>query len=467
MKKKLVNLVLTGVLAISMLAGCGSTSSTSGTGASATSSSEKTAADTSSTEVSTASTTSDVQEDTASSDLYSGNPVTIRMMIWGNADDYTPSNDALLARFPEIAKKVDFSIELGGSGDADVAEKFRLMLASGEELPDLIRLNYTQFPEFADAGVLYDMTDAVELYEDDILDAAKQLMTYDGTTYAVIHEIKPKVWFYRSDMFEKAGIDVNSVNTLDDFISAAQTFNEKFPDSYIENYGTPLNNYDLMMMLCATGGTFCDEDGNYHCSTDEGVRQAFENLKKLHDCDAFSPDVEWSADWQADFANDKLASQLIGGWMKDHLMNWTPENAGKWAMATWPDEIAPGSEAGGGIWVVPKDAPHAELAADLIAKYAYDPDVRKDIYDLTGKIPPLKSASKDEYYLKSDYFGDTSAYFEAMNTFSVYPYNPSSSQEIPIVGQYLTDYLNGVKTLDDALQACDQDLTNQIGNPYQ
>jgi len=137
-------------------------------------------------------TTEAKTDDAATSDLYSGEPITMRMMIWGNADDYTPSNEALLKQFPEMDAKVDFSIELGGSGDADVAEKFRLMLASGEELPDLIRLNYTQFPEFADAGVLYDLSDAIAPYVDDIIPAAQQLMTWNGGTYAVPHEEKPE-----------------------------------------------------------------------------------------------------------------------------------------------------------------------------------------------------------------------------------------------------------------------------------
>lgn len=391
----------------------------------------------------------------------------LREMVWGNIGDYTPSNDAFLEECPDIAEKVEITVELGGGGDADVAEKFRLMLASGEELPDLIRLNYTQFAEFADAGVLYDLTEAVEPYEADIMDSAKELMKYDGTYYAVIQEIKPKVWFYRSDIFEECGIDVSQVKTLDDFIEAGNTIREKYPDSFIENYGTPLNNYDMTMMLCATDGTFCDEEGNYQCASDEGVRAAFENLKKLKDSGAFSDLVEWSADWQAAFSGDTLISQLTGGWMKDHLMNWTPENSGKWAVAPWPEEIAKGSESGGGIWVIPKDAPHAELAAEVIARFAYDPQVRKDVYDLTGKIPPLVSASEDEYYLSSEYFGDMSGYFEALEQFSVYPYNPSSSQEITIVGGYLTQYLDGAMDLDKALEAADSDLQNQIGNPYE
>ena len=247
--------------------------------------------------------------------------INMTMMVWGNVDDYIPSNEVLMEKFPELAEKINLNVELGGSGDSDVAEKLRLMLASGEELPDLIRLNYTQFPEFAEAGVLYDLSDAIAPYEDDIIDAAKTLMTYDGSYYAVPQEVKPKVWLYRKDIFDDCGVNPDEIKTVDDFLEAAATIHEKYPDSYIENYGTPLNNYDLTMMLCATGGTFCDEDGNYHCATDEGVKTAFENLKKLHDSENLSDIVEWSADWQAGFANDVLVSQLIGGWMKDHLMD--------------------------------------------------------------------------------------------------------------------------------------------------
>ena len=54
-----------------------------------------------------------------------------------------------------------------------------------------------------------------------------------------------------------------------------------------------------------------------------------------------------------------------------------------------------------------------------------------------------------------------------METFSVYPYSPSFSQEITIVSQYLTEYLNGTMDLDTALSNADADLMNQIGNPYQ
>ena len=35
-------------------------------------------------------------------------------------------------------------------------------------------------------------------------------------------ELKPRVWYYRSDIFEEAGIDVSQIKTTDDFIEAGK-----------------------------------------------------------------------------------------------------------------------------------------------------------------------------------------------------------------------------------------------------
>lgn len=116
MKRKALAAIMAFTMACGMLVGCGSGDSSSSSESSDASGSNASAAE--------------AQEE--SSDLYAGDKVTLRVMIWGNADDYTPSFDILKNDISEVGDKVDFSIELGGSGDSDVAEKFRLMLASGK-----------------------------------------------------------------------------------------------------------------------------------------------------------------------------------------------------------------------------------------------------------------------------------------------------------------------------------------------
>ena len=107
------------------------------------------------------------------------------MMVFPSTENYETINEKFLEQNPDLAEKVDFEVQLGGSGDGDVADKLRLALTSGENVPDIVRLNYTQLPEFAKAGVLYPLGDYIAEYEDKIIDAAKSIMKYDGTYYAL------------------------------------------------------------------------------------------------------------------------------------------------------------------------------------------------------------------------------------------------------------------------------------------
>ena len=329
----------------------------------------------------------------------SGEKTTLSMMVFPSTENYETINAKFLEQNPDLAEKVDFEVQLGGSGDGDVADKLRLALTSGENVPDIVRLNYTQLPEFAKAGVLYPLDDYIAEYEDRIIDAAKSIMKYDDTYYALPREVKPKVWFYRADIFEECGVDVREVKTIDEFIAAGEKIREKYPNACMENYNVPTQGYDFMMMLSGTGAGFCDENGNYNLASNEDVKLTFERMKKLYDSDVMSSAAEWSADWTPAFDNGEIVSQLIGGWFKTDFKNFNLESQkGKWAMAPWPEEIREGSDAGGAIWVIPAAARNKELAAEVMTKMCFDEEAARIIFDVTGVLPALKSAAEDEYY---------------------------------------------------------------------
>ena len=383
----------------------------------------------------------------------SGEKTTLSMMVFPSTENYETINEKFLEQNPDLAEKVDFEVQLGGSGDGDVADKLRLALTSGENVPDIVRLNYTQLPEFAKAGVLYPLGDYIAEYEDKIIDAAKVL------------------WFYRADIFEECGIDVRQVKTIDEFIAAGETIREKYPNACMENYNVPTTSYDFMMMLSGTGAGFCDENGNYNLASNEDVKLTFERMKKLNDSGVMSSAAEWSADWTPAFDNGEIVSQLIGGWFKTDFKNFNLESQkGKWAMAPWPEEIREGSDAGGAIWVIPAAARNKELAAEVMTKMCFDEDAAKIIFDVTGVLPALKSAADDAYYNGgNEYYacslGEVNS--EAMEYLKIFPYNPASSQEQKIILQYLDEYLQDNMTLDEALKAAQDDMINQIGNPFE
>ena len=295
-------------------------------------------------------------------------------------------------------------------------------------------------------------------------------MQYNSKFIAYPYEVKSKLWYYRADIFAEAGIDPTKVKTLDDFIAAGKQLQAKFPGKYIENYGIPTQQYDLFMRLTAFDGALADAKGNYTITTDPGVRKAFESLKKLRDSGVVDKNItDFSQDYTNALAKGTVVSQLIGNWFKKNIPLWAPDLKGKWAAVPWPAEMQAGSEAGGGVFVIPEPSKNKEVTADVLAKMHFDPLMAHPMFDKLNKLQYTITASKDEYLNKAGaYFGPGLAAtdYSAIATLRVYPYDPASSREIKIVMPYVDNYLTGKMTLDEALQGAQNDCVSQIGNPY-
>lgn len=401
--------------------------------------------------------------------LYSGDPITLKMMVFGQTGNVNQVNEIFFEHFPEIDQKVDIEFVLCENETA-LAEQLRLMLAAGEELPDLIRLQYYMLPEFAQTGKLMDISESMKPYMDDLIPEALRIMTYNDTMYAYVYEIKPKVWYYRADIFDELGIDPLQIKTTEDFLEAGRIIHEAYPNSYIENISVPNSGADLMMRLSGNGSAFADADGNFNLASDPNVKAAFEDLKKLADSPYIMNLAEGGTEWQAAIVNGSLVSQLSGAWLKQHIIDWAPEQSGKWAAAPWPEEWRAGSESGGGIWVVPVDSPYADIACDFLAKYTCDMGVQEDVYLARGRIPPMNSVLESKVFSEPHpYFGESlvPTTLDVLNTFDVFPYTSTFTSQQKIILQYLDEYMEGNLDVDEALKRAQEDMENQLGNAWQ
>lgn len=399
----------------------------------------------------------------------------IRWMVWGSPDGWNDKINILYETYPEYAEKYDIQVEVGGKSDGEVAQKLRLALSAGTDIPDIVQFNYSGMLGFAAMDVLYDLTASMASYADDLLGGAKQLIQYQGKTVAFPVFLKSKLWFYRKDMFDQAGIDPAQIVTEDDFIAAGHKLHEAFPDSYIWNIGPSIAGYDLGMVLSGNGASFCDTDGNYTVATDPGVRQAFAFFKRLLDEDIVLNVSDFTPDWEQAFANGSLASTLNASWFasKSYIPVYAPDQAGKWAVAQWPEVggSVGGSDSGGSVSAIPAQAKNIDAAIDILQKITFDPTIREKIFASQGQLPLSKTLIDQELYNQPDpYFGATlplERNISLGDRFKVFNYTPAASLEFTLMNQYLNIFLQGEMTLDEALQNAQQDLANQIGNPYQ
>lgn len=407
----------------------------------------------------------------------SGERQVIKWMVWGSSEGWEERVRLLYELYPEYEQKYDIQVEVGGQGDAEVAQKLRLALSANTDIPDIVQFNYSGMLSFASVGALADISDFMEPHMDELVEGAQKLVTYEDSVIGFPVALKSKLWFYRKDMFDEAGIDPNEIKTEDDFIEAGKKLNEKFPGSYIWNIGPTIAGYDLGMVLSGNGGRFSDDEGNYIVASDPGVRQAFEFFKRLVDENVVLDVSDFTPDWERAFADGSLASTLNASWFAgdSYLPVYAPDQAGKWAVAQWPEVAGSvgGSDAGGSLSCIPAKAANKEAAMDILYKITFDLDLRKAIFDVQPEQLPLtEEALLDPYFTQANkYFGESLIAEREVSLdadhFKLFNYSPASSLEFTLMNQYLDIYLKGEMSLDEVLKNAENDMKTQIGNPLE
>ncbi|MEG8277197.1 extracellular solute-binding protein [Streptomyces sp. AHA2] len=120
------------------------------------------------------------------------------------------------AAHPDIDVKVQIQ-EWDGIG-----EKVTAALASNDA-PDVIETGNTQVAQYAQSGGLLDLSDKVdELGGGDWLKGLAEPGAYEGKQYGIPYYAANRVVIYRTDLFEKAGVDAASIKTRDQWIAATE-----------------------------------------------------------------------------------------------------------------------------------------------------------------------------------------------------------------------------------------------------
>ena len=395
---------------------------------------------------------------------------TIRYMIWGDASLYNQISDSLQTTYPEFFEKYEIEVIVGGSGDNEVAEKIRLSLASGEPCADIIQLNYTQVPEFAEAGALEDLSDVYEGYEDNLTFAAKNLSQYKDQIVTVANQINSKLFYYRKDIFDECGVDPTQWKTVDDMIAGSAQIKEKYPDSFIHNCSKEegFSGYDAYMMMCVYDAKFSDENGEYICDTDPGLRKSMETLKKIFDSGICYGSGDFTPDWEAALADGTLVGEFTGSWFKLFIPGYAPDQSGKWAACLWPEEIRKGSEAGGSVLVIPVFSEQKEAAKEYLKMYRLHKEGVLAAFENADRTPITQAefdtiAEKENDYLTNNYWKIESDSYD-QNSFTIFNYSPNAVAEMTIFNGWCAKYFSGQEDLDETLKGMNDDMKNQIGN---
>lgn len=398
----------------------------------------------------------------------------ITMQVWGDTAIAEAQFADFVKAFPDESEGLKIKVSSAGQNDADSLEKFRLALASGEDIPDILQLNYSAIPEFAEAGVLSDISEYTADYVGNVTDAAQTLMKYDDQTIGFPYEVKEKLWFYRSDLFEQAGIDVTAVKTQEDFIAAGKALQAVAPTSYVWNLGPNPEQYAWAMIVSGNDARYSTrEPCEIVVGSDEGTAEAFRAVKTLRESGVVNPNFDdFSPEWQAALADGTIASTLLASWFPQFLQQYAPDLAGKWAVTTWPEigGAIGGSESAGSVFVIPEAAKNKEAAATFLANSLMTAKGAKSFAQANpGYIPNVTELLSDPDIANNEYFGPSliEAYEAAAEEYKIFPFDPAALKQTATLKDQMANYLaSDEEDPSSFLQAAQDQLASQVGCPY-
>ncbi|MFD8686194.1 extracellular solute-binding protein [Streptomyces sp. NPDC059651] len=256
-----------------------------------------------------------------------------------------------------------------------IGEKITAALASNDA-PDVIESGNTQVAQFAQSGGLLDLSDKVdELNGKDWLKGLAEPGAYEGKQYGIPYYAANRVVIYRTDLFEKAGVDASAIKTREQWTEATAKLNKGGTQGI---YLPGQMWYALAGFVWDEGGDLATESGGKWkgtLDTPEALRgmEFYEQLQALgkgpKDSDEDSPP-------QADVMAQGKTAQVIstpGG--ANVVMEKNPDLKGKLGFFPIPGKSAdtPGAVfTGGSDLVIPTASGHQEAALTFIKELTGD-----------------------------------------------------------------------------------------------
>ncbi|MGN7938922.1 ABC transporter substrate-binding protein [Metabacillus sp. 22489] len=304
----------------------------------------------------------------------------------------------------------NIKIKFKTSETADHHDALFTALSAGSGAPDIALLELDQLDRFKAAqdrfNNLYDLgaKDVQDKYLEWKWDGGANL---DGDfLIGLPTDIGPKALYYRTDVFEAAGLPTEPeeveklISSPEAFVEAAKTVKEKtgkpFVDTIEMAYRAYLDTAEEAY-LNPEGELIADKEGSE-------VKKAYDFAAELWEKGYVGPAEMWSPEWSNGVKNGDFAVALGAGWFKGWLKDNAPEASGKFRVANLPEEFA--ANWGGSYLSIPKETEHAQEAYDFI-EWLVAPEQQLKSFQDAGLFPSAVEVYDMEEFksMEDEFFG--------------------------------------------------------------
>lgn len=328
---------------------------------------------------------------------------------WNNAAPQAVYEEFKVA-YPNV------TVEFVDVGTTDMGTKLLTSLRGGAGAPDIAMWEDAFAADLWEQPVV-DLTPCLEPHIADFPSSKiRGISRPDGTILAAPWEAGPVQLLYRTDIFEKYGIDPTTLTTWEAYVAAGKALSAASggtvhmlmsnivpPPAYVERA------YDTFLLLAQqNGGNLFDVDGNPQFTDAKNV-EALELLKKFRDEGLTLNDVASDQAAYQVINDGTVASWLAPTWWKYYPENFAADTKGLWAAQPLPvfaDGGARSGNNGGSSLVMPSQGENQAAAWAFLKFWLLRVESRKASFEAGGGLFEniYAPAAADPFFSEPDPF---------------------------------------------------------------
>lgn len=360
--------------------------------------------------------------------------------------------DEFNKKYPKITIKV---VEYGSP--VITTERATVVYNSGAGMPDIIGVESDFVQTYAEAYPhrFLDLRSYIDADWESKVDPSKVPVSYDteGRLVSIPWDSGPVVMFYRKDFFDKAGVNIDTIKTWDDFIAAGKRVQAANPGVKMTGTGYTADDGLWRILMVQSKTYYLNTDGKITINSAASQR-ALEMIRRLRDEGVLADTVNWTGGIQA-MKTGSVATFVTGGWWDGTMKDQAPELAGKWRVARMPafagEDVTASSLGGSTLMVSASDAIKKAASVEFIKFALLNEDMQYAMFSKYGLFPSyIPTYSKPEFAEPSRYFGGqdvNQVYAGVIPTIPPVIYNSKDYGALRNIA--VSAYEQGINTSDD------------------